>query len=143
MARFLYEFSPTPTFLDFRGVSAGARGFGAKSRPIACQKKIGASAIFGKVAGAHVISLRLVFVAGRFVFFQHGRPRRAALPRKEVARMIAPRKKARPLECSQAGAHWHGAFLKMLPMIQKRARIAFRHMDREGDHSWDQQRGLG
>jgi hypothetical protein len=45
--------------------------------------------------------------------------------------MIARRKSAKRLECSQAGTRWHGAFLEMLPAIQKRARIALGSLDRE------------
>lgn len=45
--------------------------------------------------------------------------------------MIARRKTGRPLECNRPVTRWHGAFLKMLPAIRKRARIAFHYLDVE------------
>ena len=74
---------------------------------------------------------RFALLARRFVFFMHGRPRRAALFPKKVAPMIAPRKSQEARKRSQPAARWHQAFLKMLPAIQKHARIAFRYLGRE------------
>jgi hypothetical protein len=45
--------------------------------------------------------------------------------------MIVVRESAEPIDRNQAAARWHEAFLDLLPAIRKRARIAFRYLDRE------------